>query len=181
MVGLIVLGILVLGAIVAVSAYNRLVELRNRYKNAFSQIDVQLKRRYDLIPNLVETAKGYLRHERQTLDAVITARNGPAPPRSAAAGNPGDAGAMRDLAGAETALGGALGRMFAVAEAYPDLKANTNMNQLAGGAGLHREQGRFRPAGLQRRGDGVQHRPRGLSRLDHRGLRRIRGSTPLGD
>src|SRR3954463_14465771 len=114
-----------------VGAYNALVTLRNRYKNAFSQIDVQLKRRYDLIPNLVETAKGYLRHERQTLDAVITARNQASSAAQRAAVSPGDAGAMRDLAGAENALGGALGRMFAVAEAYPDLKGNTTMNQLA--------------------------------------------------
>ncbi len=131
MVGLIVLGILVLAVVLAVSAYNQLVELRNRYKNAFSQIDVQLKRRYDLIPNLVETAKGYLRHERQTLDAVITARNQANSAAQRAASSPGDAAAMRDLAGAETALGGALGRMFALAEAYPDLKANTTMNQLS--------------------------------------------------
>jgi LemA protein len=131
MVGLIVLGILVLAVVLAVSAYNQLVELRNRYKNAFSQIDVQLKRRYDLIPNLVETAKGYLRHERQTLDAVITARNQANSAAQRAASTPGDAAAMRDLAGAETALGGALGRMFALAEAYPDLKANTTMNQLS--------------------------------------------------
>src|SRR3954464_12568935 len=131
MMGMIVLAILILAAVLAVSAYNRLIELRNRYKNAFSQIDVQLKRRYDLIPNLVETAKGYLRHERQTLDAVITARNQASSAAQRAAVSPGDAGAMRDLAGAENALGGALGRMFAIAEAYPDLKGNTTMNQLA--------------------------------------------------
>src|SRR3954467_15327265 len=117
--------------IFAVSNYNRLVELRNRYKNAFSQIDVQLKRRYDLIPNLVETAKGYLRHERQTLEAVIAARNQASGAAQRAAAAPGDATAMRDLAGAESALGGALGRMFALAEAYPDLKSNTTMNQLS--------------------------------------------------
>jgi len=130
-IGWIVLGVLVLVVMLAVIAYNRLVELRNRYKNAFSQIDVQLKRRYDLIPNLVETAKGYLKHERQTLEAVIVARNQASTAAQRAAAAPGDATAMRELAGAETALGGALGRMFALAEAYPDLKSNTTMNQLS--------------------------------------------------
>ena len=127
----IVLGILGLVVVLAVGAYNRLVALRNRYKNAFSQIDVQLKRRYDLIPNLVETAKGYLKYERQTLEAVIAARNQASFAAQRAAAAPGDPAAMRDLAGAENALGGALGRMFAVAESYPDLKANTTMNQLS--------------------------------------------------
>ena len=131
MIGWIVLGVLVLFVLLAVTAYNRLVELRNRYKNAFSQIDVQLKRRYDLIPNLVETAKGYLKHERQTLEAVIVARNQASTAAQRAAATPGDATAMRELAGAETTLGGALGRMFALAEAYPDLKSNTTMNQLS--------------------------------------------------
>ena len=131
MIGWIVLGVLVLVVMLAVTAYNRLVELRNRYKNAFSQIDVQLKRRYDLIPNLVETAKGYLKHERQTLEAVIVARNQASTAAQRAAAAPGDATAMRELAGAETSLGGALGRMFALAEAYPDLKSNTTMNQLS--------------------------------------------------
>src|SRR5205807_3538739 len=130
-IGWIVLGVLVVVLLLAVTAYNRLVELRNRYKNAFSQIDVQLKRRYDLIPNLVETAKGYLRHERQTLEAVIVARNQASSAAQRAAAAPGDATAMRDLAGAESTLGGALGRMFALAEAYPDLKSNTTMNQLS--------------------------------------------------
>jgi len=130
-IGWIVLGVLVLFVLLAVTAYNQLVELRNRYKNAFSQIDVQLKRRYDLIPNLVETAKGYLKHERQTLEAVIVARNQASTAAQRAAAAPGDATAMRDLAGAESALGGALGRMFALAEAYPDLKSNTTMNQLS--------------------------------------------------
>jgi LemA protein len=131
MMGWIVLGVLALAALMAVTVYNRLVELRNRYKNAFSQIDVQLKRRYELIPNLVETAKGYLKHERQTLEAVIVARNQASSAAQRAAAAPGDAAAMRDLAGAEAALGGALGRMFALAEAYPDLKSNTTMNQLS--------------------------------------------------
>ena len=110
-----------------VSAYNRLVALRNRYKNAFAQIDVQLKRRYDLIPNLVETAKGYIKHERGTLEAVIAARNAASAANVRAAQNPGEAGAMKELSSAETALTGTLGRLFALSEAYPDLKANQNM------------------------------------------------------
>ncbi len=114
----------------AIGAFNRLVTLRNRFKNAFAQIDVQLKRRYDLIPNLVETAKGYLKHERGTLEAVVAARNAAAAAQSKAALSPGDAVAMQGLSGAETALTGALGRFFALAEAYPDLKANTTMNGL---------------------------------------------------
>src|SRR3989475_11577171 len=118
--GLMFIGIIILlGFFVlmfVVGGYNALVTLRNRYKNAFSQIDVQLKRRYDLIPNLVETAKGYLQHERQTLEAVIAARNQASSAAQRAAAAPGDAAAMRDLAGAESALGGALGRMFALAE-----------------------------------------------------------------
>jgi LemA protein len=132
--GLILVGvILVLGfllVMVAVGTYNALVTLRNRYKNAYAQIDVQLKRRYDLIPNLVETAKGYLSHERGTLEAVIAARNAAASANTRAAQNPGDAAAMKDLSGAESALGGVLGRLFALAEAYPDLKANTTMMTL---------------------------------------------------
>ena len=113
-----------------VSAYNRLVSLRNRYKNAFAQIDVQLKRRYDLIPNLVETAKGYIKHERGTLEAVVAARNAASAANVRAAQNPGDASAMKELSGAETALTGTLGRFFALSEAYPDLKANTTMMSL---------------------------------------------------
>jgi LemA protein len=113
-----------------VGAYNRLVALRNRFKNAYAQIDVQLKRRYDLIPNLVETAKGYIKHERGTLEAVIAARNAASAANVAAAQNPGDATAMKGLSGAETALTSTLGRLFAVAEAYPDLKANTTMMAL---------------------------------------------------
>src|SRR6185437_5459193 len=111
----------------AIGVYNTLVTLRNRYKNAFSQIDVQLKRRYDLIPNLVETAKGYMRHERETLEAVINARNSAVTASQRAAISPGDAAAMGGLNLAETQLSGALGRLFALAEAYPDLKANQNM------------------------------------------------------
>jgi LemA protein len=113
-----------------VGAYNRLVALRNRFKNAFAQIDVQLKRRYDLIPNLVETAKGYIKHERGTLEAVVAARNAASAANVRAAQNPGDATAMKELSGAETALTSTLGRLFAVAEAYPDLKANTTMMAL---------------------------------------------------
>ncbi|MGO8927517.1 MAG: LemA family protein [Limisphaerales bacterium] len=113
-----------------VGAYNRLVSLRNRFKNAYAQIDVQLKRRYDLIPNLVETAKGYIKHERGTLEAVVAARNAASAANVRAAQNPGDAAAMKELSGAETALTSTLGRLFAVAEAYPDLKANTTMMAL---------------------------------------------------
>lgn len=113
-----------------VSIYNGLVSLRNRFKNAFAQIDVQLKRRYDLIPNLVETAKGYLKHERETLEAVIAARNSASRAAETAAGNPADPSAMRELAKAETTLSAGLGRLFALSESYPDLKANQNMMQL---------------------------------------------------
>jgi LemA protein len=113
--------------VLAISIYNGLVTRRNAYRNAYSQIDVQLKRRHDLIPNLVETAKGYLHHERETLEAVVAARNGAAAAARTAAANPGDPQAMTALAGAEGALSGVLTRFLAVAEAYPDLKANTNM------------------------------------------------------
>ncbi|MBM3822799.1 MAG: LemA family protein [Verrucomicrobia bacterium] len=114
----------------AIGSYNGLVGLRNRFKNAFAQIDVQLKRRYDLIPNLVETAKGYLKHERETLEAVIAARNSAQSAGTRAAANPGDPQAMQQLAAAEGALQGSLGRLFALAESYPDLKANQSMSQL---------------------------------------------------
>ncbi len=127
---LVTLGLIVLLILWIVAMYNGLVVLRNRFKNAFAQIDVQLKRRYDLIPNLVETAKGYMKHERETLEAVIQARNQAASAGKAAAQNPGDSGAMAGLMGAEGALTGALGRLFALSEAYPDLKANQNMMQL---------------------------------------------------
>ena len=113
-----------------VGGYNKLVALRNRFKNAFAQIDVQLQRRHDLIPHLVEIAKGYMTHERETLEAVIQARNQAVAAQKAAAANPADGAALRGLAGAEGALTGMLGRLFALSEAYPDLKANQNMMQL---------------------------------------------------
>jgi LemA protein len=123
-------GLVVLIALFIIAKYNGLVTLRNRFKNAWAQIDVQLKRRYDLIPNLVETTKGYLKHERGTLEAVIAARNSAASANNRVSGNPGDPEAMKALSSAEGSLGGALGRLFALTEAYPDLKANTSMNQL---------------------------------------------------
>ena len=128
---LVVLGLFVL--VMAgwlISVYNGLVTLRNRFENAFSQIDVQLKRRYDLIPNLVEVAKGYLSHERETLEAVVQARNQAVAAEKNAAAKPGDPAAMQNLASAETQLGGTLSRLLMVAEAYPDLKANQNMMAL---------------------------------------------------
>src|ERR1700744_4861544 len=128
---LIVLGILVLVVIVAVAViagiYNKLVTLRNRYKNAYAQIDVQLKRRYDLIPNLVETAKGYMKHESTTLENVIKERNIAYAAAQTAATNPGDTNAIKSLGAAESGLGGALSRLMVVSEQYPDLKANQNM------------------------------------------------------
>ena len=128
---LILLGLVVVLALFVAGIYNRLVALRNRFKNAFAQIDVQLKRRYDLIPNLVETAKGYLKHEHSTLEDVIKARNIAFAASQAAAANPADAGAVKNLLGAETGLAGALSRLMVVAEQYPDLKANQNMMQLS--------------------------------------------------
>lgn len=129
--GWIVLLIAVASVVFAVGVYNRLVAARNAYRNAFAQIDVQLTRRYDLIPNLVETAKAYLRHERETLEAVIRARNTALEGLRAASADPGNPATVRQLSGAEAQLAGALGRLFALAEAYPDLKANQNMMQLS--------------------------------------------------
>jgi LemA protein len=129
---LIVVGVIVLLLVFyGVGIYNRLVALKNRFENAFSQIEVQLKRRYDLIPNLVETAKGYMQHERGTLEAVIQARNQAVSGLKQAAANPGNPAAMQALGGAENMLTGALSKLFALVESYPDLKANQNMAQLS--------------------------------------------------
>jgi LemA protein len=128
---LVFLALAVLLVLAVVGIYNRLVTLRNQFRNAFAQIDVQLKRRYDLIPNLVETARAYLKHERETLEAVIAARNQAVGAERKAAAAPGDAQAMASLAGAEGVLAGALGRLFALTEAYPHLKANQTMAQLS--------------------------------------------------
>ena len=127
---IVVLGIIAVVAFWAVGAYNRLIGLRNRFRNAFAQIVVQLKRRYDLIPNLVETAKAYMKHERETLENVIKARNTAVSANAAASADPGSASAIHGLVAAEGALSGALSRLFALVEAYPDLKANQNMMQL---------------------------------------------------
>ncbi|TVQ71676.1 MAG: LemA family protein [Chromatiaceae bacterium] len=135
MVELILLGVLLLGVVAiigwTISIFNRLVTLRNQVANGFAQIDVQLTRRHDLIPNLVETAKGYLRHERETLEAVIQARNQAAAGLKQAAADPTNALAIQQLAGAEGALAGLMGRLFALSEAYPDLQASENMQQLS--------------------------------------------------
>lgn len=127
---LLVIGIPVILLLWAVGGYNGLVRLRNLYRNAFSQIDVQLKRRYDLIPNLVEVVKGYMKHERETLDAVIRARAQASEARERAAANPASGEAMQSLAAAESGLSGVLGRLFALSEAYPELRSNENMKQL---------------------------------------------------
>jgi len=131
MIAVIVLAVIaVILVMLVVGIYNRLVALKNRYQNGFAQIEVQLKRRHDLIPNLVETVKGYMAHERETLEAVIEARNQAASGLSAAAGDPGNAEAIQKLGAAEGALGSAMGRLLALSEAYPDLKASQNMQQL---------------------------------------------------
>jgi LemA protein len=127
---LVIVGVLIVLIMIIVGIYNKLVTLKNRFENAFSQIEVQLQRRYDLIPNLIETEKGYMAHEKETLEAVIQARNQAQSSLQTASQNPGDAGAIAGLAGAEGVLGGALGRIFALSESYPDLKANQNMANL---------------------------------------------------
>jgi LemA protein len=127
---LVIVGVLIVLIMIIVGIYNKLVTLKNRFENAFSQIEVQLQRRYDLIPNLIETVKGYMAHEKETLEAVIQARNQAQSSLQTASQNPGDAGAIAGLAGAEGVLGGALGRIFALSESYPDLKANQNMANL---------------------------------------------------
>lgn len=132
MEGIVIFLVIIAAAVIwVVAIYNKLVTLKNRYENSFAQIEVQLKRRYDLIPNLIETAKGYLSHERETLEAVTNARNQAMAGLQAAAQDPSNPGAIRELASAETTLGGALGRFNIAVEAYPDLKANENMMQLS--------------------------------------------------
>ena len=133
MIGYILIGlavIAVLAVFFVIGMYNGLVTKRNRYKNSYAQIDVQLKRRHDLIPNLVETAKGFMKHEKDTLEAVISARSGATSASASAAANPGDAKSMQSMMAAEAGLSGALGKLFALSESYPDLKSNQNMLQV---------------------------------------------------
>ncbi len=145
----------------AISIYNRLVNERNRVRNAFAQIDVQLTRRYDLIPNLVEAVKGYMKHERETLEAVINARNAAQQSLQVAKADPANAEAIKQLGASEGALGAVLGRLFALSEAYPDLKANENMMQYG-------EQSGVRAPGVQRFGAQLQQYGRELPEQCHR-------------
>ena len=157
---LILLVIIVVLVFWAVGIFNGLVALRNRFKNAFAQIDVQLKRRYDLIPNLVEVAKGYMKHERETLESVIKARNSAQGAAQAANANPGDPAAMQALGQAEGALTGVLGRMFALAESYPTSRPTFNMLSLQEELSSTENKVAFCAPGVQRRGDGAQHQAR---------------------
>jgi LemA protein len=174
---IVILVIIVAIALFVMSMYNRLVSLRNRFKNAFAQIDVQLKRRYDLIPNLVETAKAYMKHERETLEAVIAARNAAAQAEKQVAGDPTDVAAMQGLIGAERSLAGAMTRFFALAEAYPDLKADANMRQLSEELTSTENRVAFARQALQRRGDAVQHGAGDVSREPDRRQLRLRGGA----
>jgi len=145
----IVLGIIVVIVIWAISIYNNLINLRNRVRNAFSQIDVQLTRRYHLIPNLVEAVKGYMSHERETLNAVIEARNSAVSGLKQASADPSNAAAIKALAGAEATLGSTLGRLFALVENYPDLKASQKFAAVSGRTRIDRKQSGLRSPGLQ--------------------------------
>jgi peptidoglycan hydrolase-like protein with peptidoglycan-binding domain len=156
------------GTVLKIGVYNKLVTMRNRYKNAYAQIDVQLKRRYDLIPNLVETAKGYIKHERGTLEAVTAARNIAYAASKAAAANPGDATAMKSLASAETGLGGTLSRLMMVSESVSRFEGEPEHDAAHRGTDLDGKQNLLRAAGLQRLGDDLQHRPRSVSEQPHR-------------
>jgi LemA protein len=182
------LGLLIFIAILAavafwgVGIYNGLVRARNAFKNAFAQIDVQLQRRFDLIPNLVETAKAYMSHERETLEAVIAARSAAQSGLAAAKANPGDAEAMAQLAAAQGQLNAGLGRlMMAMAEAYPDLKANQNMMQLTEELTSTENKVALRTAGVQRRGDGLQQQARGVPVQHDRRHVQFRRRQPAGD
>ena len=186
MPALIVLGVLLfvvlIVAMILVGMYNGLVTLRNRYKNAFSQIDVQLKRRNDLIPNLVEVAKGYIKHEtRDAGSGDQGEKTSPTRPASRRPALPGDAQAMGSLGAAEAQLSGALGRLFAVAESYPDLKANQNMLSLQEELSSTENKIAFAPSGVQRLGDGIQHPARGFSHVDHRLDVQFSRGDPLPD
>ena len=174
-------GVLIAIGVGLVVIYNRLVSLKNRFKNAFAQIDVQLQRRHDLIPNLVETAKAYMDHERETLSRVTEARNQAEGARRDAAADPEDGAAIGRLGRAESLLSGSLSRLLAVSESYPDLKANQTMAELMG-AEQHGKPHRLRPSGLQRRGDALQHLPGTVSQQPgQRPVRAVPSSGAAGD